>query len=226
MAVDLAKLSLWLATLARDHPFTFLDHALRHGDSWSASTAARSQISLEAQARELRRSASRGSSTRVAELRRQIREAPEGTSDGHYEKGCRLPTSFIDPGRRYGDLVISAFFAAENEAQREGRDSKFLRLTSLRASRFDLGRGTTGSAPHSRSSQRAPPYPSFHWEIEFPECSNEILGFRCYRGNPPFLGGPSSPTFLAAVYQRMATSEPTIKPRQCGFIAYFFRRSF
>src|SRR5207237_8297031 len=33
MAVDLAKLSLWLATLARDHPFTFLDHALRHGDS-------------------------------------------------------------------------------------------------------------------------------------------------------------------------------------------------
>src|ERR1700722_9203198 len=33
MAVDLAKLSLWLVTLARDHPFTFLDHALRCGDS-------------------------------------------------------------------------------------------------------------------------------------------------------------------------------------------------
>ena len=32
-AVDLAKLSLWLATLAREHPFTFLDHTLRHGDS-------------------------------------------------------------------------------------------------------------------------------------------------------------------------------------------------
>ena len=31
MAVDLAKLSLWLATLAKDHPFTFLDHALRCG---------------------------------------------------------------------------------------------------------------------------------------------------------------------------------------------------
>jgi len=29
MAADLAKLSLWLATLAKDHPFTFLDHALR-----------------------------------------------------------------------------------------------------------------------------------------------------------------------------------------------------
>ena len=33
MAVDLAKLSLWLVTLAKAHPFTFLDHSLRHGDS-------------------------------------------------------------------------------------------------------------------------------------------------------------------------------------------------
>src|SRR5205814_1122885 len=32
-AVQLAKLSLWLVTLARDHPFTFLDGALRPGDS-------------------------------------------------------------------------------------------------------------------------------------------------------------------------------------------------
>jgi len=31
-AVNLAKLSLWLVTLARAHPFTFLDHALKHGD--------------------------------------------------------------------------------------------------------------------------------------------------------------------------------------------------
>ena len=29
LAADLAKLSLWLATLARDHEFTFLDHALK-----------------------------------------------------------------------------------------------------------------------------------------------------------------------------------------------------
>ena len=33
MAVDLAKVSLWLSTLARDHPLTFVDHAFRHGDS-------------------------------------------------------------------------------------------------------------------------------------------------------------------------------------------------
>ena len=33
MAVDLARLSLWLATLAREHEFSFLDHALKSGDS-------------------------------------------------------------------------------------------------------------------------------------------------------------------------------------------------
>ena len=33
MAVELAKLSLWLVTLARGRPFGFLDHNLRCGDS-------------------------------------------------------------------------------------------------------------------------------------------------------------------------------------------------
>lgn len=33
MAVELAKLSMWLETLARDKPFSFLDHALKSGDS-------------------------------------------------------------------------------------------------------------------------------------------------------------------------------------------------
>ncbi len=33
MAVELAKLSLWLVTVAKDKPLSFLDHHLRHGDS-------------------------------------------------------------------------------------------------------------------------------------------------------------------------------------------------
>src|SRR5205823_487742 len=33
LAVELAKLSLWLVALARDLPLTFLDRSLRHGDS-------------------------------------------------------------------------------------------------------------------------------------------------------------------------------------------------
>ncbi len=33
LAVELAKLSIWLVTLSKDKPFTFLDHRLRHGNS-------------------------------------------------------------------------------------------------------------------------------------------------------------------------------------------------
>src|SRR5205814_9903088 len=33
MAVELAKLALWLETVAADRPLTFLDHHLRHGNS-------------------------------------------------------------------------------------------------------------------------------------------------------------------------------------------------
>jgi hypothetical protein len=40
VAVDLAKMSLWLATLAREHPLTFVDHALKHGDSLVGLTRA------------------------------------------------------------------------------------------------------------------------------------------------------------------------------------------
>jgi len=33
LAVEIAKLSLWLVTLAKEKPFTFLDHAMKCGDS-------------------------------------------------------------------------------------------------------------------------------------------------------------------------------------------------
>ena len=62
MAVELAKLSLWLVTVARDKPLSFLDHHLRHGDSLVGARLAdlerlptrnpvsrRNQVSTEAQ---------------------------------------------------------------------------------------------------------------------------------------------------------------------------------
>ena len=33
MATEMAKLSMWLTTVAKDRPFTFLDHAIKSGDS-------------------------------------------------------------------------------------------------------------------------------------------------------------------------------------------------
>jgi hypothetical protein len=81
MAVDLAKLSLWLATLAKDHPFTFLDHALRHGDS----LVGLSKKQIEAfhwkpeKQRDFARNIIEDRVTRATNFRREIRESAEAT---------------------------------------------------------------------------------------------------------------------------------------------------
>ena len=43
LAVELAKLSLWLETVAADKPLSFLDHHLRHGDSLIGARSARNR---------------------------------------------------------------------------------------------------------------------------------------------------------------------------------------
>ena len=86
MAVDLAKVSLWLSTLARDHPLTFVDHAFRHGDS----LVGLSRRQIEAfhwvrDAQPLQKGIEVGwvreHMAKATELRRHIREAGEEVSD-------------------------------------------------------------------------------------------------------------------------------------------------
>ena len=85
-AVDLAKLSLWLVTLAKDHPLTFLDHALGYGDAlvglsqrqlkafhWKGG-AEQFQAGFEAMQ-------ARDHLARASELRRSIREAEDSVPD-------------------------------------------------------------------------------------------------------------------------------------------------
>ena len=102
LAVDLAKLSLWLATLARDHSFTFLDHALKCGDSLVGLTKA--QILAfhwkPEKQRDFARAAIEGQLNRALEQRRQIREAPDGTSEALLRERLQAADGFINPGRR------------------------------------------------------------------------------------------------------------------------------
>ena len=142
MAVDLAKLSLWLATLAKDHPFTFLDHALKCGDSLVGLTKA--QIlgfhwKPEKQ-RDFARAAIEGQLGRALEQRRQIREAPDGTSEALLRERLTAADGFLDPGRRYGDLVVSAFFAADNDRRRKERLESLSDDLAAQRSQFDVAR--------------------------------------------------------------------------------------
>src|SRR5271165_5893098 len=113
MAVDLAKLSLWLATLAKDHPFTFLDHALKCGDSLVGLS--KSQIlgfhwKPEKQ-RDFSRAVIADRISRATNYRREIREAAEATPESLLSQKLALADEALNPLRFYGDLVIASFLA-------------------------------------------------------------------------------------------------------------------
>ena len=124
MAVDLARLSLWLATLARDHEFTFLDHALKPGDSlvgldldqiealhWNARTSD-AQLNLT-------RLLVRDRLGKVEAERRRIREAVEDASEDDLRPILlRAQAQLADP-KLLGDAVIAAFFKGAKPKERE-----------------------------------------------------------------------------------------------------------
>ena len=113
--MDLAKLSLWLITLARDHPLTFRDHALRHGDALAGLTkrqigafhwkgdAPKLQAGFEAV------EADRHLKT-ASELRQRIREAPDNAPDWELRRLWDDARSEASNVRLLGDLALAAFF--------------------------------------------------------------------------------------------------------------------
>ena len=190
VAVDLAKMSLWLATLARDHPLTFIDHAFRHGDSlvglsrrqietfhWKGD-APDFQTGFEVMR-------AREHVERISTLRRRIREADESVPDSDVRDLWRQALNEIEAVRLFGDLVVSAFFEGRKQKDRE------LRRTAYAAIVADgEAEGCRDEIDDRRGAD--PPFAPFHWEIEFPEVfereTSAPPGFDALVGNPPFAG--------------------------------------
>src|SRR5439155_24293657 len=115
------KLSLWPAPLAREHPFTFLDHALRHGDSLVGLS--REHIACFNWESEKQLPLVRGLiDKRVAEAQR-LREQIQGlaTSDDVPQKTqlLRDAEDALEDVRIVGDLVVSAFFERDKPKDRK-----------------------------------------------------------------------------------------------------------
>jgi hypothetical protein len=225
VAVDLAKMSLWLATLARDHALTFVDHALRHGDSlvglsrrqleafhW-APDAPRFQAGLEAlEVREHLEEA--------AELRRQIRAAGEGVSDQALRRLWDDAQAELDKVRLLGDLAVAAYFEAEKPKDRETKRLAF-------AAEVLKGEAERRRAWLEERRHTEPPLAPFHWEIEFPEVfDRDNPGFDAFVGNPPFQGGSKISSTLGASYLEWVLSLHKGAHGNGDIVAHFFRRAF
>ena len=224
-AVDLAKLSLWLVTLAKDHPLTFLDHALRHGDALVGLS--RKQIEAfhwKADAPQFQEGIEsvriREHVTEVDRLRRLIREADDEVSDWELRDLWDKATFESGKVAFLGDLALAAFFHRPNQKQREKLRSQF--AGTVLANLADEYQGWLEELRHEE-----PPLAPFHWEIEFPEVfDRENPGFDAIVGNPPFAGRDTLREANVAGYADWLSHLHAGCHGHVDLVAHFFRRAF
>ncbi len=216
-AVALAKLSLWLVTLAKDHPFTFLDHALREGDSLVG--LGREQIASFTWAPEKQKETSflrvgiDKALTQAEDLRRQIQGLADSDDTNRKQHLLGEADHAIAAVRRVGDLILEVFFSEtkDKERQKKLKDyEKNLVLDVTRLREPELGK-----------------IKPFHWEIEFPEVfSRANPGFDCFVGNPPFVGGRKISGAFGDAYTEWLTVVHENSSSNADLSAHFFRRAF
>ena len=226
-AVNLAKLSLWLVTLARDHAFTFLDHALKHGDSLVGLT--REQIGAFHWSPAEREwgplfAGVTASVDEASEWRTEIQALDEGDYDQRREAWQEAEEVLADT-RLIGDLCVAAFFGAEKQKEREALRQRYSHMvTDWRAGRLDRFE-LEGIVEQLRAGAR--PIPALHWEIEFPEVfEGGDPGFDAFLGNPPFLGGTRVSTEYGMSYFAYLKGLHPPAGHLCDLVAHFFRRAF
>ena len=237
MAVDLAKLSLWLATLARDHEFTFLDHSLRHGDSllgfsarqiaafdWEPTPVA-FELYIE---KDLRRRISL-----ATEARKQILAAREDTPYLQSAEQLAVAEEQLALVRNVGDVLAGAFFAGDNRKSR--RNALLLRQEKVRAAFGnppDFAAGVALEELAKKQRQLEKPIVPFHWELEFPEIFDldQSLrpqgGFNAVVGNPPFAGKNTIIDGSPEGYIDWLKILHAESHGNSDLVAHFFRRAF
>ena len=202
LAVEMAKLSLWLITMDRERPFGFLDDRLKPGDSLLGLVSIEQLDVLHVDAKEGRRlhhgaldfaEGWRAKLADAADLRRRI-TATRGVTIRDIEHKARLNAqaeSLSDEITTVANAITATGVAA---AKLKGKrlDEAFLslyvtvsnddteKLTALAEKNLQEPR-PTGTV------EREP----FYWPLAFPEIFADTPnpGFDAIIGNPPFLGG-------------------------------------
>ncbi len=203
LAVELAKLSIWLVTLAKGRPFGFLDHNLRSGDSLLGicnldqitqlrmnPAATHHQLSVFAQhvdeaVTEAIRLRMRLRTTIVHDIRDVERMA-------HLNHEAK---KFLEPVELVADAIIGEALRSEGNQRRLNSSLETIALLAsdiLHGSDNELSKRKmmAMNAVHlsvesvDGGSQRRP----LHWVIEFPEVFlREQGGFDALIGNPPYI---------------------------------------
>jgi len=203
MAVQLARLSMWLATLAADRPLSFLDHRLQTGDSLLGASLVhlaraphRRKRSGKSDALPLFDGETVAEALRAAlPVRFSLEATPNDTIEQVREKerayaAITARDGLLSRWKRIANVWAAAWFSSPN---RPVPAAAFGALGDVVLS----GRGAlpprTAEAYLSAAEAIACARRFFHWELEFPEAffagdghplSN--AGFDAVIGNPPW----------------------------------------
>ncbi|WP_221411069.1 Eco57I restriction-modification methylase domain-containing protein [Aeromonas hydrophila] len=240
LAVELAKLSIWLVTLAKGRPFGFLDHGLRCGDSLLGTHRLDqlTQLSMKPTAQRQQHLFGQNIDKAVQEaieLRQRLREMPirdirdvetMARLDVEARRRLEVPECIADAfigeafaagsnGLRLENVLASLAIQVEQVINGNRDVLATMCQRSIAAFSRDL--------PADKHARRP-----FHWPLEFPEVfAREQGGFDGIIGNPPFLGGKRITGVTGVAFRDWLVAY--IAERRGGsadLVAYFFLRSW
>lgn len=243
MAVDMAKLSLWLVTMAKDRPFSFLDHAIVAGDSLLGITELRQLTTFHLNPAKglvnhhtlMGSAMAIGTAVQEAAAKRKEIEATavvtvmDAQLDQERLQEARLLTRDLTT---IADLLIGAALSAGTGAALDKRLAGSLEDVAklMTEPDDDLRHRLTERAQTWLDTDLPTGQPSrrpMHWPLVFPEVfEREQGGFDGFVGNPPFLGGkrisgPMGTAFRSHLVEVLATG----RKGNADLVTYFFLRA-
>jgi Eco57I restriction-modification methylase/MmeI, target recognition domain len=242
MAVEMAKLSLWLTSMDPSKPFTFVDDKLVCGDSllgitsldqlewmhldikrgrklhenipWAWNRSA-TQLAIEVAGLRERISRLSDSPGDYAKKRELLGKAEEQVEQASQLASLVTGAALAEAGKRYRNLDAYMMAADLTRKVAEGKED-WDNVTEKAQEWLNIDH-----VPGSFS--RTP----LQWPLVFPEVFLEKSGFDAIVGNPPFLGGPKIRPALGASYREMLvrTVGEGVRSTNADLIAFFARRA-
>ena len=239
LAVELAKLSIWLVTLAKGRPFGFLDHNLRCGDSLlgihrldqltelSMTPTGKGQQRLFGQ--NIKRAVHE-----AIEFRQRLREMP--IRDIHDVAAMARLDADARQKLEVPELIADAFIGEVFASSGNGAalENALASLTIHAGQAVDGDSDAIEAIIKRARSLLSIDFPidkeshtPFHWPLEFPEVfGEERRGFDATVGNPPFLGGKRISTVMGTTFNAFLANTHSGASRNTDLVAHFFRRAF